>query len=222
MPPRLILSVCCVLALATLVGCTAKTEPTVEDDHAALQPVHQIAIGTPDESEAASPAERGESLELIDAIVAAAETADDWQAADREVRHLLERAPAGRRHAVEQWAAYAMLSQQLLPAGANGDEAATATIADYVTMLLDNGSPEAQYVYAGLQRLDGYWGPEQIAAAAASGARFAEEDLQRRADCSDCTLAQLVRAELPGFEPAERQRLSDRAEAALQLREMAR
>lgn len=220
MSPRLSLSICCVFALAiALAGCTAESETTAEDERVALQPVHQIAIGTPDESDAASPAERGESLELIDAIVAAAETADDWRAADREVRHLLDRAPAGRRHAVEQWAAYAMLSQQLLPAG---DEAATATIADYVTMLLDNGSPEARYVYAGLERLDGYWSPEQVAAAAASGARFAEEDLQRRTDCSDCTLAQLVRAELPGFEPAERQRLSERAEAAMELRALAR
>ena len=107
----------------------------------------------------------------------AVSSASNWKEAHQKVRDLLSSPSSTPQFIMEQSAAYAMFRGYLSTDRWRKEltEEKVEVLGFYTELLVKNQSPESEFVYAGLQELDGHWSNQRIIDAAETTIQAAEQ-----------------------------------------------
>jgi hypothetical protein len=194
-----LLSIALIIAAFTLSACSSPDglgadhlDPAVPTFF--LMPVVSQEAGALDEDNFARA-----SLSARIAFDEAAILADDWADADARVLTTLDELDgtpgAFHRSVLDQIASVAMLRHG---GWENEGPEIDDRLAHYVSLLVENASPEATLVRPVLARLAGHWSEEKIAEAAGVLAHSALERVQELRSCDKCASSAKMKSEVVG------------------------
>lgn len=164
---------------AAIVGCDVQDDADQGNDtEEALSDLdHVFRLGTPEAAEQDQTQEMShEVLQQFSTYTEAAKEASTLVKADQSLQDVLSDSSSVPRYMQEQLAALAMFIHQIGEGGfaekkLTDDE--VRVVGRYTEYLVENRSPEADFVLRGLERLRGHWSDEQIVEAAEVAAESA-------------------------------------------------